>query len=83
MMGALSVYTGDFYHSNFLSGQHTRARRFDQLAGYNRVYILVFILGHHSDITRSGLSTTEASRAIRKKLKHGNNHQQYRALVVC
>ncbi|TFY80303.1 hypothetical protein EWM64_g3708 [Hericium alpestre] len=25
---------------------------------------------------------TEASRAIRKKLKHGNPHQQYRALVI-
>ncbi|KAH9835907.1 uncharacterized protein C8Q71DRAFT_858740 [Rhodofomes roseus] len=25
---------------------------------------------------------TEASRAIRKKLKHGNAHQQYRALVI-
>lgn len=25
---------------------------------------------------------TEASRALRKKLKHGNSHQQYRALVV-
>lgn len=24
----------------------------------------------------------EASRAVRKKLKHGNAHQQYRALVV-
>ena len=27
-------------------------------------------------------SPTEASRALRKKLKHGNTHQQYRALVV-
>jgi len=25
---------------------------------------------------------TEASRAIRKKMKHGNSHQQYRALVI-
>jgi len=25
---------------------------------------------------------TEASRAVRKKLKHGNAHQQYRALVI-
>jgi hypothetical protein len=24
----------------------------------------------------------EASRALRKKLKHGNSHNQYRALVV-
>lgn len=24
----------------------------------------------------------EASRAIRKKIKHGNAHEQYRALVV-
>ena len=28
------------------------------------------------------LSPAEASRAVRKKLKHGNSHQQYRALVV-
>lgn len=28
------------------------------------------------------ISTTEASRAIRKKLKHGDTHQQLRALVV-
>ena len=28
------------------------------------------------------LSPAEASRAVRKKLKHGNAHQQYRALVV-
>jgi len=27
-------------------------------------------------------SPPEASRAIRKKIKHGNTHQQYRALVV-
>ncbi|KAG6380999.1 hypothetical protein JVT61DRAFT_5394 [Boletus reticuloceps] len=26
---------------------------------------------------------SEASRAIRKKIKHGDNHQKYRALVVC
>ncbi|KAI0068178.1 hypothetical protein BV25DRAFT_528861 [Artomyces pyxidatus] len=25
---------------------------------------------------------TEASRALRKKMKHGNSHQQYRALVI-
>ena len=24
----------------------------------------------------------EASRALRKKLKHGNSHQQYRSMVV-
>ena len=27
-------------------------------------------------------SPAEASRAIRKKIKHGSSHQQYRALVV-
>jgi hypothetical protein len=27
-------------------------------------------------------SPSEASRAIKKKLKHGTSHQQYRALVV-
>ncbi|KAI9444820.1 hypothetical protein H4582DRAFT_2108628 [Lactarius indigo] len=30
----------------------------------------------------SGCSPAEASRAIRKKIKHGNSHQQYRALVI-
>jgi hypothetical protein len=28
------------------------------------------------------LRPTEASRALRKKLKHGNSHQQYRSMVV-
>ncbi|KAI0257152.1 hypothetical protein BJV78DRAFT_1160636 [Lactifluus subvellereus] len=32
------------------------------------------------DLQASG--TAEASRAIRKKIKHGNAHQQYRALVI-
>lgn len=31
---------------------------------------------------RSDDSPSEASRAIRKKIKHGDNHQKYRALVV-
>ncbi|KAI0039096.1 hypothetical protein FA95DRAFT_1550885 [Auriscalpium vulgare] len=32
------------------------------------------------DLQSSG--PTEASRAVRKKIKHGNTHQQYRALVI-
>ncbi|KAI0308191.1 hypothetical protein B0F90DRAFT_1621443 [Multifurca ochricompacta] len=34
------------------------------------------------DLQASGRSTAEASRAIRKKIKHGSTHQQYRALVI-
>ncbi|KAJ7170100.1 hypothetical protein C8R46DRAFT_1091114 [Mycena filopes] len=33
-------------------------------------------------INLQGAGPTEASRAIRKKLKHGRPHQQYRALVI-
>ncbi|KAJ7070822.1 hypothetical protein C8F01DRAFT_1107979 [Mycena amicta] len=33
-------------------------------------------------ITLQSAGPTEASRAIRKKLKHGRPHQQYRALVI-
>ncbi|GLB35941.1 putative VHS domain containing protein [Lyophyllum shimeji] len=33
-------------------------------------------------INLQAAGTAEASRAIRKKLKHGNPHQQYRALVL-
>jgi hypothetical protein len=31
---------------------------------------------------RDGVGTTEAARAIRKKLKYGNVHRQLRALVI-
>ncbi|KAH9081669.1 hypothetical protein EDB83DRAFT_2502938 [Lactarius deliciosus] len=34
------------------------------------------------DLQASGCSPAEASRAIRKKIKHGSSHQQYRALVI-
>ncbi|KAL0951487.1 hypothetical protein HGRIS_008174 [Hohenbuehelia grisea] len=33
-------------------------------------------------INLQGAGPTEASRALRKKLKHGNPHQQYRAVVL-
>lgn len=33
-------------------------------------------------INLQGAGTTEASRALRKKLKHGGPHQQYRAMVL-
>ncbi|KAF8167688.1 hypothetical protein B0H34DRAFT_682695 [Crassisporium funariophilum] len=33
-------------------------------------------------INLQGAGPAEASRALRKKLKHGNTHQQYRALVI-
>jgi hypothetical protein len=37
-------------------------------------------LSHHSSTVPC--SPTEASRALRKKLKHGDTHQRYRALVI-
>jgi len=39
------------------------------------------LLLHDSSFDHSR-SPAEASRAIRKKIKHGSSHQQYRALVV-
>ena len=41
----------------------------------------VFTSPHPAPLDLS-CSPAEASRAIRKKIKHGNTHQQYRALVV-
>jgi len=46
----------------------------------DEVYDGIPELIHSIDLQASG--PTEASRAIRKKIKHGNTHQQYRALVI-
>ncbi|KIJ21957.1 hypothetical protein PAXINDRAFT_159941 [Paxillus involutus ATCC 200175] len=35
-----------------------------------------------TSITLQSTGPSEASRAIRKKIKHGDNHQKYRALVI-
>jgi len=46
----------------------------------DEVYDGIPELIHSIDLQASG--PAEASRAIRKKIKHGNTHQQYRALVI-
>ncbi|KAI0296217.1 hypothetical protein BC826DRAFT_1185098 [Russula brevipes] len=46
----------------------------------DEVYDGIPELIHSIDLQASG--PTEASRAVRKKIKHGNAHQQYRALVI-
>jgi hypothetical protein len=60
--------------------QDPGAGRFHQAAG-NRVRVLVL---RDSIFHLIFLSTrpAEASRAVRKKLKHGDTHQQYRGMVV-
>ncbi|KAI0001636.1 hypothetical protein BJV77DRAFT_1075387 [Russula vinacea] len=48
----------------------------------DEVYDGIPELIHSIDLQAAGCSPAEASRAIRKKIKHGNTHQQYRALVI-
>ena len=39
-------------------------------------------VGEEATAAYESLRPAEASRALRKKLKHGNSHQQYRSMVV-
>lgn len=61
--------------------QYTRDRRINTNASY-RVCTRQSPNNRHLAFIDWLNSVAEASRAIRKKLKHGDTHQQYRALVV-